>query len=160
MASEWYTCRYGGQRAGPFSSRQLKERAVTGQLGPQDLIWKEGMKGWIEARQLPGLFQEAAVEPPPPSVPIHGPPSARPWPPRGPVVVGRGGRSNKQKANQGIEPDQSLSTALLSQRRSGANKPLLGTLGPSRLSRLSGLLAPTPESYPVRPQDQAFGLQS
>src|SRR5262245_40395657 len=72
MASAYYYVR-NGERVGPISGRQLKELAATGQLTPDDLVWKEGMAGWEPARKLKGLFASASASEPPP-VPTAGPP--------------------------------------------------------------------------------------
>jgi hypothetical protein len=48
----------------------------------------------------------------------------------------------EHRGHQRAPPDQQLSTALQFRIGSGANKPLLGTLGPSRYSRLNGYSDP------------------
>lgn len=48
-----------GQQSGPFSIEQLKTMATSGELGPADLVWKEGMAGWEPASNVPGLFSPA-----------------------------------------------------------------------------------------------------
>jgi hypothetical protein len=55
MANEWHYTK-DGQRFGPVSGQQLKELAATGQLGPDDLVWKEGMKQWLPASKVKGLL--------------------------------------------------------------------------------------------------------
>ena len=68
--SQWYYSE-SGQQAGPVSSEQLKQLATSGQLQPSDLVWKDGMGQWVEARKIKGLFPQQAVRPPqlPPTVP-------------------------------------------------------------------------------------------
>ncbi len=61
MPTEWFFSK-GGQQLGPVSSEQLKQLAASDQLQPSDLVWKDGMSQWIEARKVKGVF-------PPPTVP-------------------------------------------------------------------------------------------
>ena len=53
----WY---YGkdNDRFGPIDARELKKHAESGRLLPADLVWMEGMEGWIEARRVRGLFPD------------------------------------------------------------------------------------------------------
>jgi uncharacterized protein DUF4339 len=67
---EYYYSREG-QRLGPVSGDQLKQLASSGQLQPNDLIWKEGMANWIQAARVKGLFPVAA--PQPPEIPLAAP---------------------------------------------------------------------------------------
>lgn len=55
METQWYY-RKDGQKLGPVSSRQLKELAASGQLQPTDMIWREKLPKWAEARKVQGLF--------------------------------------------------------------------------------------------------------
>jgi hypothetical protein len=55
MGDEYYYSQ-AGQRCGPVPGEQLKQLAASGQLQPTDLIWKEGMPGWIAAAKVKGLF--------------------------------------------------------------------------------------------------------
>jgi uncharacterized protein DUF4339 len=55
MGDEYYYSQ-AGQRCGPVLGEQLKQLAASGQLQPTDLIWKEGMPGWIAAAKVKGLF--------------------------------------------------------------------------------------------------------
>ncbi len=46
MGEKWYYSR-DGSTVGPVSALELKHLASSGQLGPTDLVWKEGMRdGW------------------------------------------------------------------------------------------------------------------
>lgn len=60
MASEWHLGREG-QQSGPFTSQQLKEMAASGQLQPDDLVWKEGLSEWTPAHHIRGLFRKTAA---------------------------------------------------------------------------------------------------
>ena len=65
MADQFYYTR-NGQQLGPVSAEQLKQLAASRQLAPTDMLWKEGMKDWVAARAVRGLFPaETAPKPPP-----------------------------------------------------------------------------------------------
>jgi hypothetical protein len=55
MADQWFY-EHRGKRTGPISPADLKQMADSGQLSPDDIIWKEGMPTWVSARTLKGLF--------------------------------------------------------------------------------------------------------
>jgi hypothetical protein len=55
MSDEYYYSQ-AGQRCGPVPGEQLKQLAASGQLQPTDLIWREGMAGWVAAAKVKGLF--------------------------------------------------------------------------------------------------------
>jgi len=55
MASEWYVFK-NNKRLGPFTSQDLRRLTGTGSLLPDDLVWKEGINGWIPAHNIKGLF--------------------------------------------------------------------------------------------------------
>jgi TM2 domain-containing membrane protein YozV len=65
MASEWYYS-HGGQRLGPVSSEQLKDLAAAGKLGPDDLVWKEGMDDWVPAGKVKKLLPATTAGAPAP----------------------------------------------------------------------------------------------
>lgn len=60
MSEKWYYGR-GGATVGPVSALDLKQLASSGQLAPTDLVWKEGMRDWVPAEQLKGLFDVHAA---------------------------------------------------------------------------------------------------
>ena len=66
--SQWYFSK-NNQQQGPVSAEQLKQLAASGQLQPTDMVWKEGMGQWAEARKLKGLFPTETTPPLPPPVP-------------------------------------------------------------------------------------------
>ena len=53
-SAEWYYAK-GGTRYGPVSMDQLKELAARGRLGPDDLVWREGLETWVRGRTIPDL---------------------------------------------------------------------------------------------------------
>jgi uncharacterized RDD family membrane protein YckC len=69
MAEAWYVT-IDGERQGPLSAGQLKQMAANGTLGPDDLLWKEGMRQWVRCDSVRGLFPPApmagGVRPPTP----------------------------------------------------------------------------------------------
>jgi GYF domain 2 len=56
MSKRWYISNDGKQRRGPFSDRQLKDLAVSGQLVPTDMVLREGSRIWVAASSIKGLF--------------------------------------------------------------------------------------------------------
>ena len=66
--AEWYLLQ-GETRVGPVSAGKLKSLATRGTLRPTDLVWKEGLKDWVEACTVTNLFPPG----PPPAPPTHQP---------------------------------------------------------------------------------------
>ena len=52
----WYYAK-GQEQFGPVGPAELKQLADTGDLLPQDPVWREGMPGWAPAARVAGLFQ-------------------------------------------------------------------------------------------------------
>ena len=59
--AEWYYAK-DGEKRGPVTTPQLKQLAATGELQPDDKIWREGLDGWAKASEAKGLF--GGSEPP------------------------------------------------------------------------------------------------
>ncbi|WP_193788975.1 DUF4339 domain-containing protein [Zavarzinella formosa] len=57
MNQEWFYS-VGDTRQGPVTEEQLRQLAAEGSLKPTDLVWKDGMPDWVEARTIPGFFPE------------------------------------------------------------------------------------------------------
>lgn len=76
MSQAWFYAQ-GDAEHGPVSAGKLKSLASDGQLKPSDLVWREGMEEWKEARIVRGLFTEVKKNDPsaPPLLP-PGPPLA------------------------------------------------------------------------------------
>jgi TM2 domain-containing membrane protein YozV len=55
VSQEWYYS-VNGDRQGPISSADLKKLAEAGTLKAADLVWKDGMADWAEAKTVKGLF--------------------------------------------------------------------------------------------------------
>ena len=56
---EWH-CMIDGRQYGPINEDELRRWAQENRLGPQDLVWSEGMAEWSAAATVPGLFPEGA----------------------------------------------------------------------------------------------------
>lgn len=73
MAVEYFTAA-GNERQGPFALDALDERIRQGLLGPDTLVWTEGMAGWQKAREVDDLVRAypslgGRTSPPPPPMP-------------------------------------------------------------------------------------------
>lgn len=73
MANAWHYS-IKGNRGGPVEAAELKRLATSGELSPSDFVWKEGLKEWVAASSVKGLFPAAAL---PPELPTGGSPSTR-----------------------------------------------------------------------------------
>ncbi len=62
MANEWHYTQNGQQVETPVSNVQLKQLTLSGQLKPEDLVWREGMPNWAPAGSIKGLFD--GIKPP------------------------------------------------------------------------------------------------
>src|ERR1700759_5692870 len=60
--TQWYWG-VGGQKNGPVSLPQLQAMMRAGQLGPQVMVWTEGMPEWAQAASLPVLQQQTYGQP-------------------------------------------------------------------------------------------------
>ncbi|MGY3619794.1 DUF4339 domain-containing protein [Bradyrhizobium sp. USDA 10063] len=52
-----------GQQRGPFPESQLRDLIVRGIVGPDTLVWTEGMAGWQKAGEIPGLISDSSGPP-------------------------------------------------------------------------------------------------
>jgi hypothetical protein len=62
MAQWYYTQK--GQQAGPVDEAQLRGLLAGGQVGPQDLVWKDGLANWQPASSVPELATAASAPQP------------------------------------------------------------------------------------------------
>lgn len=69
-----------GQSGGPFNVPQLQSGLANGQIGPNTLVWSQGMAAWAPANTVPALQALFAAPPPMPPPPPPAPPAA-PAPP-------------------------------------------------------------------------------
>lgn len=102
MATQWYF-EQEGRKFGPYPAARLRELAASGELRPQDFVWKEGMEKGVLASRVGNLFAgrgtgispaesatpatEAAreAEPAPVKAEAPGAPAAKGVPPPPPV---------------------------------------------------------------------------
>ncbi len=69
MTEQWYFAR-NGQQVGPVGTAELQRLAVMGELGPDDLVWRQGMHQWAPASTARGVFAAPRLDvAPPPSAP-------------------------------------------------------------------------------------------
>jgi len=78
----WYYARHGKQ-SGPVGIEELRRLLGTGSLDVTDLVWKEGMAGWIPAGEVPELQEMLRPRPssPPPAPPAGYAGSDNPYAP-------------------------------------------------------------------------------
>lgn len=62
MSQEWYYSVDGG-RQGPVSPGELKKLAEAGKVRESDLVWKDGMADWVQAKSIKGLFGGGSATP-------------------------------------------------------------------------------------------------
>lgn len=87
MASQWNYVQ-NGQTLGPIPEDQLKSWLTAGTLKWDDLVWREGMTGWIAAKACPELMPPQSAQPAPiqpsanpyaaPRAAVHGTPMGDP----------------------------------------------------------------------------------
>jgi hypothetical protein len=73
MSSEWFYHR-DGRNAGPISSQQLRKAAKNEWLSPTDIVWKKGLKTWVLASKVNGLFPPKLIGNSPITTPDKFPP--------------------------------------------------------------------------------------
>jgi|LakMenEpi03Aug12_release.lakeMendotaPanAssembly.Ray.scaffolds.fasta_scaffold292566_2 hypothetical protein len=69
MSDQWFYAK-SGQRHGPLDASQLRRLASNGELDVADLVWKAGMREWLPAARIKGLFSRQAVNSSPPPLPV------------------------------------------------------------------------------------------
>lgn len=88
MSTRWYYAKAGTtDRQGPVSVEQIQEKLRTGELSPQDIVWRQGLPQWAPISAMPELSAAPAMPARspvasrlPPAPPPMGTP-ARPAPP-------------------------------------------------------------------------------
>jgi hypothetical protein len=60
----WYFAD-GDEERGPVTEAQIRTLIGTGNLKPDDLVWREGMDDWLPAAEVPGLFSGGTPLPAP-----------------------------------------------------------------------------------------------
>jgi hypothetical protein len=59
-AVQWYYTK-SGQRHGPVGEDALKAMFTAGTLGPDDMVWRDGLPAWAAAKSVEGLVPKAAT---------------------------------------------------------------------------------------------------
>ena len=72
MPSDWYVV-IGGNSCGPFGDSRIKALAAEGRITPETPVCRAGMKEWVTARQIRGLFAAAPPAASPQVVPLKQP---------------------------------------------------------------------------------------
>jgi len=60
--TQWYYRRHGRSH-GPFSPKEFKQLAASGQIQPTDEIRKDDMPNWVPGTKIEGLFPRLPVPP-------------------------------------------------------------------------------------------------
>lgn len=63
VAEQWFY-ETDGRKHGPVWGHVLKHLAMSGQLKESDMVWKDGLKEWVLAKQVRGLFGVDLESPP------------------------------------------------------------------------------------------------
>ncbi|MCA9050400.1 MAG: DUF4339 domain-containing protein [Planctomycetaceae bacterium] len=64
--SKLWICFLDGKECGPFTSEKVRLMVENGQIGPADLLRRQGQSTWKKARELPGLIREQPPQELPP----------------------------------------------------------------------------------------------
>jgi uncharacterized protein DUF4339 len=70
MADRSWFLAANGQQQGPYPEPQFRDLIARGAVNAQTLVWSEGMAGWMQAGEVPGLLGGRGG--PPPMVPPGG----------------------------------------------------------------------------------------
>jgi hypothetical protein len=76
-AAVWFVI-IEGQQSGPMSRAEVGLEWATGTIAGGNLVWKQGMRGWLPAAEVPEL---SSIFQPPPPKPTPPPPAAPPTKP-------------------------------------------------------------------------------
>src|SRR5262245_56462503 len=63
MADRFWFYASEGQQKGPLAEGQFRNLIARGAVGPDTLVWTEGMAGWEKAGEIPGLLSGASSPP-------------------------------------------------------------------------------------------------
>ena len=59
--TDWFYGK-GNMQYGPFDEATLRSRIATGEIAPQDFVWREGMESWKHLQEVRDLYsKETAV---------------------------------------------------------------------------------------------------
>lgn len=65
MSTEWYIYQ-SNQQKGPFSKENIEEQVRQETLGPQDLVWSQGMSEWQTVKDFKAFIAKDTMSLPPP----------------------------------------------------------------------------------------------
>jgi len=132
---EWYVAQGTGSM-GLFSTEDLRRMAGSGELKPDDMLWKTGMQQWVPARSAKNLFptqagppplpsEQAAPPPVPPSIPPPLPSPSRAPRPDQPASDGNGVELAEAVPDDEVELAEAVPAtgADPRQSRTGATRP-------------------------------------
>ena len=110
---EWFYAR-GNQQQGPVAVQALQDLLRTGQLQPNDLVWKQGMPNWVAASQVPELYAQPG-QPAAPAAPAppYAPPGAAAPSPYGPPAGAPYGQQVGYYGQQPVPPGQTVPNYLV-----------------------------------------------
>ncbi len=128
MASEvmepvgWYISQQNGNSMGPLNDAEMRQAIGRGRVKPDDHVWREGMDGWVEAREIPNFDEvrrtfKPAIERPRRQMPHAG---KRQTPP----PAGQKRRSTRDRVPPGSQtPPPADTTGPLDSSGSSPSKP-------------------------------------
>ena len=61
METMWYYAASDQERKGPVAESELRALLASGQLQPDDMVWRDGMAAWSPLRNVPELHSAPAV---------------------------------------------------------------------------------------------------
>lgn len=106
----WYVF-YSDTQMGPFSVEEVKRAVDVGTIGPQSMVWKDGMSDWQSMAEVPVFSSAKKVPPPVPKTSVKPAAAAKSADKRGSrrkPLVARIIMANKEKVMLGICRDISL----------------------------------------------------
>ncbi|HEV3262379.1 MAG TPA: DUF4339 domain-containing protein, partial [Gemmataceae bacterium] len=94
----WYIAR-NKQKLGPYSSSQLKRLVKSGEVGPADMVLREGERQWVAAAVVQGLFAKGVGPAVRPASPVISPEAAAaPFAFDGGATAANSGRARRRHA--------------------------------------------------------------
>lgn len=57
MAEQIWHYSANNDRHGPVTEEEMRRLVAVGDIGPDDLVWKQGMIGWVAAGRIKGLLR-------------------------------------------------------------------------------------------------------
>ncbi|NMC19810.1 MAG: DUF4339 domain-containing protein, partial [Thermogutta sp.] len=135
MGQQWYYAK-GEQKIGPITAGELKRLAQNSELLPDDLVWREGLRDWMAAKRIRGLFPESEAAEAAPAAPS---PAAQ--------------ESVAQEALPGVPDEYSLAQPASPLSNSPAADPTKPASDPTKESQPLPRRPPPLSQTPSPPQD-------